>query len=187
MSSLLFIRHAETDMAGKFCGHSDPPVNARGQRQIAELVNKIGVEPISAVYTSDLQRAITTAEALAKPLAKDPIIRLGLREIAFGEWEGLAWKEIEDRDPAYAAKWMENYPNHSAPQGESFDAFQSRVLAEINNVLSCSQDDGQVAVVTHAGVMRIVLQDLCGLDERDAWSKTERYCSFFKYPCEAGR
>ncbi|MBB6142929.1 alpha-ribazole phosphatase/probable phosphoglycerate mutase [Silvibacterium bohemicum] len=173
-------------MAGKFCGHSDPPVNARGRLQIAELVSKIAAEPISAVYTSDLRRAITTAKALARPLAQDPIVRQGLREIAFGEWEGLAWQEIENRDPVYASKWMANYPNHSAPQGESFDAFRSRVLVEIDNILSCSRDS-QAAVVTHAGVMRVVLQSLCGLDERDAWRRTEIYCSFFKYPCEAGR
>jgi broad specificity phosphatase PhoE len=40
MDSLLFIRHAETDLAGRFCGHSDPPVNKRGHRQIKELLRK---------------------------------------------------------------------------------------------------------------------------------------------------
>ena len=56
MSGLLFIRHAETDMAGTFCGHSDPSVNARGKQQILNLVAHLKpTKTIDEVYCSDLR------------------------------------------------------------------------------------------------------------------------------------
>ena len=65
MNDLLFIRHAETDMTGTFCGQSDPTVNAAGHRQIQKLAEPLRTEPIVTVFTSDLQRSVTTARALA--------------------------------------------------------------------------------------------------------------------------
>ena len=65
MSELLFIRHAETDMAGTFCGHCDPELNARGRDQLADLINRLGKEEIGVVYASDLRRAHATGMAIA--------------------------------------------------------------------------------------------------------------------------
>jgi broad specificity phosphatase PhoE len=178
MSTLLFIRHAETDMAGTFCGQSNPPVNARGHEQIHVLLKTLNAGSIDVVYTSDLQRAVTTADELAKAFACSSTVTSALREINFGEWEGLTWSEIETKDAAYANEWSNAYPNLPAPGGESFDAFQVRVLAEVQHLLTL---DGYFAVVTHAGVMRVVLRALCGLDEKEAWERTKLYCGFFKY------
>jgi broad specificity phosphatase PhoE len=179
-NTLLFIRHAETEMAGRFCGHSDPPVNERGELQIDELLRALEDESIDAVYTSDLKRALTTAEAIAERFRLSPVVVPGLREIHFGDWEGLSWQEIETHDALYAGKWSESYPQLPAPGGESFQAFQSRVMAEVGHLLTVL-DQRCFAVVTHAGVMRIVLRELCGLDEKDAWERTRSYCGFFRY------
>jgi len=180
MDTLLFIRHAETDLAGRFCGQSNPPVNERGLRQIEELLNALKSESIDAVYSSDLSRSLTTAEAIGRAFRLSPITVPALREIGFGEWEGLSWEEIESRDPAYAARWSEAYPHLSAPGGETFEAFQSRVLTEIDRLLAISSQRC-AAVVTHAGVMRVVLRSLCGLDEQEAWERTKGYCVLFRY------
>jgi broad specificity phosphatase PhoE len=182
MASLLFIRHAETDLAGRFCGHSDPPVNERGLRQIEELLRTLKNERIDAVYTSDLTRSKVTAGAIGKAFGPSPIVVPELREINFGEWETLSWQEIELRDSGYARRWSDAFPDLAAPGGEFFDAFQSRVLNKVNQLLEGSQ--GCAAVVTHAGVMRVVLRSLCGLDEQEAWDRTKKYCGFFR--CESG-
>lgn len=180
MDTLLFIRHAETDLAGRFCGHSNPPVNERGVRQIENLLAALANESIDSVYASDLSRALTTAGVIGRVFGLLPVALPSLREIDFGEWEGMSWKEIEARDRAYAQQWSDDYPNLPAPGGESFEAFRSRVLTQINLLLSMSaQRCG--AVVTHAGVMRIVLRSLCGLDEREAWEQSREYCGFFRY------
>ena len=187
MNELLFIRHAETSMAGTFCGHSDPPVNAAGHRQIQRLVESLRSEPIAAVYTSDLQRAATTARALAEFFAIPCIIRRDLREIDFGMWEGLTWNEIEKLDLPYATRWLDKFPQLPAPDGESVEIFAARVrretrylLRQFEHSLPPSQSS-LIAVVTHAGVMRAVLRTLCKVDEEQAWKGTESYCCTFRY------
>jgi alpha-ribazole phosphatase len=180
MDTLLFIRHAETDLSGRFCGHSDPPVSGRGHRQIEELLKALAGESIDGIYTSDLRRAITTANAIGRAFGLSPAAISGIREIGFGDWEGLSWNEIESRDRAYAQQWTKGHPNLPASGGEPFEAFQARVLAEVSHLLAVSCHR-YVAVVTHAGVMRVVLRSLCGLDEAEAWERTREYCSFFRY------
>jgi broad specificity phosphatase PhoE len=180
MENLLFIRHAETDLAGRFCGHSNPPVNERGFRQIEELLDTLRSEHIDALYASDLSRSLTTADAIGRTFGLPSIAVPELREIDFGEWEGLSWVEIESRDRAYARRWSDAHPNLPAPGGESFDAFQSRVLTQVKYLLAAASQRC-TAVVTHAGVMRVVLRSLCGLDEQEAWERTKAYCGFFRY------
>jgi broad specificity phosphatase PhoE len=185
MDSLLFIRHAETDLAGRFCGHSDPPVNKRGQRQIKDLLRKLEGKSIDAIYTSDLSRAQTTADAIAEVHGASLIVIPGLREISFGDWEGLTWSEIEFRDADYARRWSKAFPGLPAPGGELFAMFQSRVLTEVEKLFS-NPKQGCAAVVTHRGVMCVVLRSLCGLDEEQAWAQTKAYCSLFRYPQGGG-
>ena len=178
MNEVLFIRHAETDMAGTFCGHSNPSVNASGWRQIAELVSTLQVQPLDAIFSSDLHRAITTAEALANAFGAPLNARPNLREINFGDWEGLTWTQIERSDPAYAQRWIDEYPHLPAPNGERFEAFQARVIGEMNRLHAYSGLK-RIAVVTHAGVLRVVLRALCGLDEQEAFNQTQTYCGSF--------
>ncbi|MGC8550340.1 MAG: histidine phosphatase family protein [Acidobacteriaceae bacterium] len=180
MNDLLFIRHAETDMAGTFCGQSDPPVNAAGHRQIQRLAEGLRAESIAAVFTSDLQRSVTTARYIADSFAIPCITRPALREIDFGRWDGLTWEEIEKLDSTFAQQWLESFPRLTPPGGESFEVFKSRVMAETSYLLSQSESR-LIAVVTHAGAMRVVLHNLCGLDERTAWALTKPYCSTFRY------
>jgi alpha-ribazole phosphatase/probable phosphoglycerate mutase len=183
MRTLLFIRHAETDMAGTFCGHSDPPVNQRGCAQIEELLGTLADESVGAIYSSDLARARTTANAIGIAFRLSPIAMPALREIGFGEWEGLSWQQIEARDAVYARRWSEAYPHMPAPGGESFEAFRARVTGAVEHLLSLA-DGSKIAVVTHAGVMRVALRVFCGLDEKEAWEQTKSYCGFFRYTHE---
>jgi broad specificity phosphatase PhoE len=183
MDSLLFIRHAETDLAGRFCGHSNPPVNERGFRQIEQLLDRLRSEPIDAVYSSDLSRSVATADAIGGVFGLPSIAIPQLREIDFGEWEGLSWAQIESRDQAYARRWSEAYPDLPAPGGEPFLAFQSRVLLQVKHLLRVPTASS-AAVVTHAGVMRVVLRSLSRLEEQDAWERTRSYCAFFRYQPE---
>jgi alpha-ribazole phosphatase len=179
MSLVLFIRHAETEMAGRFCGHSDPELNAQGQAQIARLAQLLSTQKIQEIYSSDLRRAQSTAEAIAAgrnvPVALSP----ALREIHFGEWEGMSWRQIEEMDPGYARKWVDGYPHVPAPAGESFAGFQARVLDEVNQLID--RDVEAIAVVTHAGVLRVVLTHLHGCSEREAWQQTQPYCCVVRY------
>jgi alpha-ribazole phosphatase/probable phosphoglycerate mutase len=181
MSELLFLRHAETDMAGAFCGHSDPELNARGRAQVGELINRLRTEEIGLVYTSDLRRAHTTGMAIAEAFGVGCHVRSALREIDFGRWEGMAWEEIERRDGVYARRWIAEYPRLAAPDGERFHDFERRVLDEVKYLsLEAEAADCCIAVVTHAGVLRTVLCALHGCSEDDAWEQTRSYCSIVR-------
>ncbi len=182
MSEILFIRHAETDMAGTFCGHSDPELNTRGHNQLADLISKLRTEDIGTVYASDLRRAHATGKAIAEAFAVDWHVRSGLREINFGEWEGLTWNEIEHRDAAYARRWIAEYPRLPAPGGERFSYFEQRVLAEVDFLsMTALAEERTIAVVTHAGVIRTILCALHGCSEEDARTQTGSYCSIVRH------
>ncbi|WP_174243086.1 histidine phosphatase family protein [Granulicella sp. L60] len=180
MSEILFARHAQTDMAGRFCGHSDPELNAAGRLQLSRLIEELRAEKVDEVYSSDLRRARETASEVAREFGVSLSVRSSLREIDFGEWEGLYWEEIEARDGEYARRWMEEYPQLPAPGGERFSDFERRVLDEVDFL--CERAEGRkIAVVTHAGVMRVVLRALHGCSEEDAWEKTRPYCCMVRH------
>jgi alpha-ribazole phosphatase len=179
MSRVLFIRHAETEMAGRFCGHSDPDLNAQGQAQLAGLAQMLATETIEGVYSSDLRRAQSTAQAIAAGRNIPLTLRPALREIHFGEWEGLSWPEIEHLDPEYARRWADGYPRITAPTGEIFQEFEARVLKEISRLIDRGGES--IAVVTHAGVLRVVLRHLQGCSEQEAWQQTQPYCCIVRY------
>lgn len=180
MTDLLFIRHPETDMAGTFCGQADPPVNAAGYRQVGTLIENLRIEPITAIVTSDLQRAFTAARIMGESFAVPYRARRDLREIGFGDWEGLTWNQIEALDLAFAQRWLDQFPHLAPPRGESFHAFEARVVTEIRYLIEESKN-GLIAVVTHAGVMRVVLEKLCAIDATEAVSMTRPYCCSFHY------
>jgi alpha-ribazole phosphatase len=173
---LLLVRHAETDIAGRFCGHSDPELNERGHQQLAGVVDRLSEYAIRQVYTSDLRRARQTAEVIAAHFGRDFKIRPGLREIHFGQWEGLCWSEIEARDPVLAKGWALRYRNSTAPGGESSQQFEQRVRAEVA-FLFAAATECSIAVVTHAGFMRVLLTNFYGLLEEAAWKLTQEYGS----------
>jgi alpha-ribazole phosphatase len=175
VTHFLMVRHAETDMAGRFCGHSDPEINQRGQRQLVSLVQTLSEYAIQRVYTSDLRRALQTAEAIAGHFGTELCVRPGLREIHLGRWEGLSWSEIEGLDPAFAKNWVAAYPHVTAPGGEPFQQFQERVCREISFLLAEARESS-IAVVTHAGFIRLARTDWYGVSEQ-TWNGTIEYAS----------
>jgi broad specificity phosphatase PhoE len=183
MSRVLFIRHAETEMAGRFCGHSDPELNPAGRARLGPLVEMLAGQAIDRVYSSDLVRARSTAQAIAGARGIPLELRPALRECYFGAWEGLHWDQIEEMDPEYARQWMEAHPHLPAPLGEDFAAFEARVLEEVNRILDTN--GGPIAVVTHAGVLRVILKRFCGCSEPQAWQQTQSYCCIVRYEFEA--
>lgn len=178
MRDWVFVRHAETAMAGTFCGRSDPALNERGWEQVRVLVEQMRGRAVEVVYASDLRRAAMTAGAIAEEYGVRAELRAGLREIDFGEWEGLRWEEIEARDGAYAARWVAEFPGLRAPGGEEFAAFEERVLAEVAE-LGRMAGERRTVIVAHGGVLRTVLMRRGGVKAAEAWERTRGYGCWF--------
>ena len=172
-TELLLIRHGRTALAGTLCGQSDPHLDAEGRLQAEQLAVQLAAESLDAVVSSDLERARATAEPLALGHGLPIDARPGLREIGFGEWEALRWAEIEQRDPEYARRWMEQFPRLPAPGGEVYEDFRTRVRAEYAYLLQSGHR--RIAVVTHGGVLRVLLACQAGRSEPDAWAMTLDY------------
>ncbi len=86
MTQLLFIHHAETDLAGTFRGSSDPQLNYRAYEQLHQVAFEFASTPVHRIYTSDLLRARQSAEHLASFFSAPLIVEPDLREIDFGAW-----------------------------------------------------------------------------------------------------
>jgi alpha-ribazole phosphatase/probable phosphoglycerate mutase len=173
MSRFIFIRHGETAMAGKFCGHSDPDLNLSGEQQIVSVADVVASLGVGRIYSSDLLRASRTAEEISRRIGIRFESRQDLREIYFGEWEGLCWHEIEDRYPDEARRWVDEFPARCVPGGESYAAFTARIdLAMRSLFLEASVT---TAIVTHRGVMRYALTQHFDLTEEEASIKTASY------------
>jgi len=156
---LVLIRHEHTDLAGTFCGHLDPPLSANGRARLKSLEEELRRYSFTGVYSSDLERAQQTAGAIAARYGLPVRLRPNLRELAFGDWEGLTWKQIFACDPQFAQRWLDEYPSLAAPGGEPFERFLSRVGQAISQIADEVQG-GCAAVVTHAGVIRTILSSV---------------------------
>lgn len=177
MADLFLIRHAATDMTGTLCGQIDPPLNALGREQARALAPLLQKWNVRRLYASDLQRALQTAQPLADLWNTTIIARKDFREISFGDWEGRRWSEIRAAGPA--AKALESSPELCPPGGETFGCFRDRVLlAMTETVADC---EGQsTAIITHLGVMRIILNELCSTNH--VWEPQRRidHCSVYR-------
>jgi alpha-ribazole phosphatase/probable phosphoglycerate mutase len=182
MNTLVFIRHGETDMAGTFCGHSDPELNAAGESQVARLAEEVAMLEVERIYSSDLRRALQTAAALAQRIGIDVDYLPSLREIDFGLWEGLLWQDIEERFPEEAGRWIREFPLQSAPRGEAYSDFTARVDAVIASMLE--KTEKTIAIVTHRGVLRYALTRFFGFSEQEAWTRTAPYCAMVTVPAQ---
>jgi probable phosphoglycerate mutase len=150
-------RHGETDwnVAGRWQGHTDVPLNAAGRAQAVALAERMRSEGIAAVATSDLSRARHTAEivagALGVPLA---LVDPDLREQRFGRFEGLTPDQCAER---YPEEWARYVADRQAgpPGGESRAALLERVVRAVHG--AAEQLSAPALLVTHGGAIRALL------------------------------
>lgn len=145
-----FIRHGETDWnrQRRTQGFSDPALNETGREQAERIARFLAGEPLVAVYSSPLRRALGTARAIAAchglPVCLDP----DLREQNQGVLEGLSLEEMRQRYPEVVAAWAENAAALTLPGGESLGEVQERAWRALQKIRE-KHAPGPVAVVSH--------------------------------------
>jgi len=150
MTVFTLVRHGQTDwnIARRYQGQKDIPLNAEGLRQAQQLASQLNGKPFDAIYSSDLQRALETAEILHYerdiPLRTD----VRLREICFGEWEGEVFSEMYAKYPERFAQSRANPAIVMAPGGESVAQVAERTTSFADEV-SHHFPLGKLLVVTH--------------------------------------
>jgi alpha-ribazole phosphatase len=172
----VLVRHAETAGQSRFLGQHDAPLSAVGRRQLPALANKLHRYAIDMVYCSDLSRATTTAGAIARRLDVPVEVRPSLREMNFGRWEGLSWDEVAEQFPRAARRWLNARSSPSVPGGEPLARFKRRTLAELKHIVADNAGTS-VAVVTHGGVIRVVVAAVLGIPDRKLFCVSQPPCA----------
>ncbi len=173
VTRVVAIRHGETawNLEQRIQGQLDIGLNATGLAQARRVASALGDEGLHAVYSSDLDRARRTAQALTETLGLPLRTDSGLRERAFGHFEGLTYDEIEARHPEDARRWRQREPDWAPAGGEALHAFQARAVATIAAI--AARHRGQhVAVVTHGGVLDALYRAAAriGLEAPRTWA-----------------
>ncbi|MDO8585455.1 MAG: alpha-ribazole phosphatase [Armatimonadota bacterium] len=165
MTSIILIRHGEVTWNRQACytGWTDLPLTEQGVAQARRLAERLRAEPLRAVYCSDLQRASVTAEIVAAPHGLKPIIDADLRELNYGDWEGVAEVDLPAKYPELYAKWVADPARVRAPSGESFSELLERANQAISRITE-RYPEGSVAVVAHKSVNRTLICHWFGVD-----------------------
>ena len=169
MTTVYFIRHAQAEgnLHHQVQGTAEREVTALGREQIAALRKRFADMSLDAVYSSDLRRAVETAEAVSEP-EKLPIrIERAFREIDFGDWEGREMSEIARNDADQFDAFLHHMDLWQVPGGETPQQVLNRFLPALDRVLK--ENEGKtVAIVSHGCALRIVLAYLRGLSLKEA-------------------
>jgi len=166
---LFLIRHGETKSNAEGLwqgGQGDDPLNERGRMQshaVATYLTKY--LPIEALYSSDLHRAVETAEIIGEWLELPVKMHAGLREYNFGALEGTNTAEVLAKWQALLERWRTD-PSVRPPAGESAIDFAMRVGGAFEEIIAHHQAK-RVAVVAHGGSLSVGLAML--LRELDKW------------------
>jgi broad specificity phosphatase PhoE len=174
MAKLYCLRHGALAPNPEHCfiGQQDLPLAAEGRRQAALWRKALWDVPFTFVWTSDLTRCRTmTALVLARRQAM-PQVQLvpALREIDLGQWQGLPKAVVQARYPALYASRGQDIEHTCPPQGESFAMLRARVLPAMHQLALLCQGQDNALVVTHAGVLRVLLAHSMALTQQDIFA-----------------
>jgi broad specificity phosphatase PhoE len=150
MTKLVLIRHGETDwnVEGRYQGQADPPLNARGLAQAAELAGKLDGLRLEVLYSSPLLRAFQTAEILAARQGVPLYSERRFMEIHQGDWQTRLRSEIEGLYPDLFKTWETTPWEVCPPQGESLPQVQERVYEAIDEIVT-RHLQARVGIVAH--------------------------------------
>lgn len=155
---LILIRHAQSkgNEANIVQGQTDEGLSNLGIAQAKKLSEYFQAGDITAIYSSDLGRAMQTAEPTAKKLGLKITTDDKLREAHFGIWEGLTFNEVKEKFSDEYTKWHRNY--FIRPQWfESYESHRSRIQKAMENILLKNKADSKVAIFTHGGSIKTQL------------------------------
>lgn len=170
MSKILLARHgdAEPSSTERLWGQTDVPLSATGLRQAEQLRQRLAHAKIDGIYSSDLRRALLTAETIASDHGLGVITCAELREIDFGQLEGVLLKQIGELYPELVRQWLTGNPELKYPGGESLGDFTERVKHFLGR-LENHTDQENILIVAHSGPLRLLVCRLLGMEFKHWW------------------
>lgn len=188
-TTLWLIRHAEVEPRYQsiFGGRIDMELSEQGHRQAAALAQFLHGKDFSALYASPMRRVQQTlAPLLTDPALPPPVLLSELREVDFGDWTGLAWEAVQEKFGVSPFSWLEQLEQASIPNAESASQLRSRLEPCLQQILGAHQG-GQVALLCHGGVIRMLLAILTGWKFSTMGSLEIEYASISQVSVAADR
>ena len=165
-TKIILIRHGQTPWSIKkrYYSFTDIDLDGEGIKQARKLYRRLRKEKIHKVYSSDSKRALDFAKIAFRglPIKTTP----ALREMNFGIFEGLSYREIMEEYPEIYTRWLNNPYNTLIPEGENLNDFRERILKVFKKIISLSRNK-TAAIVTHAGSIKIIIDDI--LKSKNIW------------------
>lgn len=167
-TEILILRHGQSEgnASGRFGGQGPTPLTDKGRRQAEYTGRALFKEgSIDAVYTSDLVRAVQTAEPFCRIAGIEPVATAALRERSVGLFTGCTFAEAEARWPTHYAAMMARESDSCPPEGESAADCAARATALCDQVIE-RYEGGRALLVSHAFAINLLLLHLCGMEHR---------------------
>ena len=171
MVKLILVRHALTvdNQIGRLSGHIDSSVSEEGKEQIDKITNYLKDFDIDKIYTTTSSRTKDTVKKLSELKSIEIIEKESLKEISFGDFEGLTFKEIENRYPEEFQDMITKGYEYKYPNGESLIDSYNRVCTELDNIIS--NNDGQtILICSHGGTIRNIITYLISNSYKYHWN-----------------
>ena len=171
-TEVVVIRHAETfgNVEGRFCGHSETELTPLGVLQAKALGRRLMGQQFDHAYSSDLSRALDTArhalEHHHKPI--EPLLDPRLREMYYGDWESLAYTELNKTQAEALRAWFTG-KSFSPPGGESLQDVRDRTAEAIRELVSKHSGE-RLIVVSHGQAIGALVAELLQVPLESTWS-----------------
>ncbi len=162
---LILVRHGESEWNRelRIQGQTNSELTGTGIMQARAVANVLAKEPLHAIYSSDLTRAIATAEIIAAPHGLNLQLDPRLREMSFGGLEGLTWQEVRDDHPDVKTALQTGAHDFKMPGGgESRDDLVARALAAMDDI-AVRYPDQTICVVSHGGLISWFTRHVLGI------------------------
>lgn len=162
---LFFIRHGETTHSkiGGYCGDLNPDLTEDGSKMAQQFAETYADLDWAAVYVSPMQRTLSTAKFLCDRTGLTPQIREGIKELAYGKWEGKTPDEVNQEFHDDYIRWLTD-PGWNAPTGGEKGIEVARRSSEVIREIQERHETGNVLVVSHKATIRIMICSLLGID-----------------------
>ncbi|MFN2513211.1 MAG: histidine phosphatase family protein [Pyrinomonadaceae bacterium] len=162
-TNVLLIRHGQSqgNAEGRFGGHTDTPLSARGRAESRRTAHTLASESFSAIVCSDLARAIETASPLAKLAGLELQTAEAFRERSVGVMEGLTFEEAAAQHPKQYAALLRRDFEHVLLGGESYRQTLDRASRKLDELVE-QYKGGRIAIYTHTGTICILALHIMG-------------------------
>jgi broad specificity phosphatase PhoE len=164
LTTIVFlVRHGQSrgNAEGRFGGHTDTPLSARGHKQAQAVAQALAAEKLTAIYASDLTRSLETAGPLAQATKLPIISATEFRERSVGVMEGLTFEEAAEQHPEQYAALLQRDFEHVILGGESYRQTLDRAARKLDEAIAANRG-GRIAIFTHSGTICILALHLMG-------------------------